>query len=331
MDIRSLLIGMLTLCALVPAGARADDYTDLVKMVTQGPPESHPVRQMIAGVEGRTPQGHRKHKVGTRLGLIASTMTEGATLDAVATGMVVAGALSSTARRPQGMLKKGIRPNYARTFNATTLSTAAFVRPVPGRVTSSFGYRPAFGRNHSGIDLHLRTGDTVRAAMSGVVDKVSFEAGGYGNYVVITHPDGIETRYAHLLRSLVTPGEYVAAGEAIALGGNTGNSTGPHLHFETRMMGAAVNPATLFDYVTTAPEMQRYSERSVQQQQQAEFRTGFRAARVSLSGHSTYVVTAGDTPASVAARAGLSLRRLCSLNMLSPSDPLEPGRMLRLR
>lgn len=329
MNIRPLLTVILTLCALVPAGARADDYTDLVRLVTQGPPESHPVRQMIAGVEGRSSAGHRKHKVGTRLGLIASTMTEGAALDAIATGMVVSSALSSTARRSQAMLKKGARPNYARTFNATTLSTAAFVRPVPGRVTSSFGYRAAFGRNHSGIDLHLRTGDTVRAAMSGVVDKVSFEAGGYGNYVVLSHPDGIETRYAHLLRSLVTPGEYVAAGEAIALGGNTGNSTGPHLHFETRMMGAAVNPATLFDYVTTAPEMQRYSERSVQQQ--AEFRTGFRAARASLSGHSTYVVTAGDTPASVAARAGLSIRRLCSLNMLSPSDPLEPGRMLRLR
>ena len=106
-----------------------------------------------------------------------------------------------------------------------------FYRPVPGIITSRFGWRPQFQRIHHGIDLRLQTGDTVRAAVSGTVKHISYDPDGYGHYVVMTHPDGMETVYGHLLHALVAQGQFVSAGQPVALGGNTGNSTGPHLHF----------------------------------------------------------------------------------------------------
>ena len=88
----------------------------------------------------------------------------------------------------------------------------------------------------------MAVGDTVRAALGGTVDRVDYQPGGYGHYVTISHDGGLETRYAHLSRPLVVPGQYVMAGEPVALSGNSGNSTGPHLHFETRRMGIPFNP-----------------------------------------------------------------------------------------
>lgn len=123
-----------------------------------------------------------------------------------------------------------------------------FYRPVMGRITSTYGYRMEFGRLHKGVDLSLNVGDTVRAAIPGVVAKVGYDAGGYGNYVVMVHNNGLETRYAHLSGALAVPGRKYDAGEAIALGGNTGNSTGPHLHFEVRYRGTAVDPMSVFDF-----------------------------------------------------------------------------------
>lgn len=121
-----------------------------------------------------------------------------------------------------------------------------FCMPVEGVITSKFGYRPVFKRVHSGIDIALETGDTVRAALPGIVSRVGFQTGGYGIFVIIAHSGGLETRYAHLECSLVVPGKPVKAGEGIALGGSTGNSTGPHLHFETRYTGSPVDPTVVF-------------------------------------------------------------------------------------
>lgn len=127
---------------------------------------------------------------------------------------------------------------------------ADFYRPVWGRVTSGYGFRPSFGRLHKGIDLALNVGDTVRAALPGVVGKVSYDPGGYGHYVVVVHNNGMETRYAHLLAPLSTLGQTVMAGQPLGLGGNSGNSTGPHLHFEVRYRGTALDPASLFNFTT---------------------------------------------------------------------------------
>lgn len=136
-----------------------------------------------------------------------------------------------------------------------------FIRPVRGIVTSGYGFRPKFGRMHKGIDLAVNMGDTVRAALPGVVAKVAYDAGGYGHYVVLVHNNGMETRYAHLQAPVVIPGETLKAGEPLGLGGNSGNSTGPHLHFEVRYRGTALDPASLFTFQNFIPNTNRRVEK----------------------------------------------------------------------
>lgn len=134
------------------------------------------------------------------------------------------------------------------------LDVSSYVSPLENiRVTSNFGFRRRFGRMHKGIDLGLHVGDTVRAAFDGKVRLCRFQRGGYGYYVVIRHDNGMETVYGHLSKFIVKPDQRVRAGDPIALGGNTGLSTGPHLHFETRFMGIAINPATIFDMEAKMP------------------------------------------------------------------------------
>lgn len=128
------------------------------------------------------------------------------------------------------------------------IDVSEYVAPIDGIVTSNYGYRARFRRQHKGIDLALQVGDTVRAAFSGKVRLTRYERAGYGHYVVVRHENGLETVYGHLSRTLVKPNQYVKAGEPIALGGNTGRSTGPHLHFETRYMGIAINPSEIIDF-----------------------------------------------------------------------------------
>lgn len=129
-----------------------------------------------------------------------------------------------------------------------TIDVSNYVMPVMGPVTSNYGYRPKFGRMHKGIDLKLNANDTVVAAFDGKVRVVNYEAKGYGNYVIIRHPNGLETVYGHLNKHLVKENETIKAGQPIGLGGSTGRSTGPHLHFETRFMGYPINPAAIFDF-----------------------------------------------------------------------------------
>ncbi len=134
------------------------------------------------------------------------------------------------------------------------LNVADFVAPLKNcNVSSPYGWRARFGRMHRGVDLTLKVGDTVSSAFDGVVRLVKYEARGYGNYVVIRHNNGMETVYGHLSRTLVKPNQRVKAGQTIALGGNTGRSTGPHLHFETRYMGLAINPEAIIDFQHKVP------------------------------------------------------------------------------
>lgn len=114
-----------------------------------------------------------------------------------------------------------------------------FCMPTTSRIiTSNFGRR--WGRMHKGLDVKVYIGDTIRAAFDGKVRIVRYEAGGYGNYVVIRHHNGLETIYGHMSKHLVAEDETVRAGDPIGLGGNTGRSTGSHLHFETRLCGVAL-------------------------------------------------------------------------------------------
>lgn len=133
------------------------------------------------------------------------------------------------------------------------------VRPVDTlRFTSNFGIRsdPFTGgaRMHAGVDIPGPVGTPVYATADGVVDRAE-RAGGYGNLLELDHGKGIQTRYGHLSRILVAPGTHVTRGQLVALMGSTGRSTGPHLHYEVRMDGHAVNPApflTTGDYLLAA-------------------------------------------------------------------------------
>lgn len=218
-----------------------------------------------------------------------------------------------------GSIYKGPMPEY---------NPSDFYRPVWGRITSNFGYRPSFGRMHKGVDIALNTGDTVRAALPGIVMRVSYDPGGYGNFVVLTHSNGVETRYAHLQEAIAFPGQRVEAGQPIALGGNTGNSTGPHLHFEVRHMGTPVDPLATFDFSGRSVGI---ASRADSGQGSRRMATGLNGAKTSLKSKTTYVVRDGDTVKKVASRAGISVFRLCQLNFITEDTPLQPGRMLKLR
>jgi murein DD-endopeptidase MepM/ murein hydrolase activator NlpD len=117
--------------------------------------------------------------------------------------------------------------------------TGEWVRPAIGPLSSPFGMR--WGRLHAGIDFAARPGSIIRAASSGTVVLASWY-GGYGNAVDIDHGNGLSTRYGHASEVLVSTGEYVTVGQPIALVGSTGDSTGPHLHFEVRQNGTPVDP-----------------------------------------------------------------------------------------
>lgn len=128
-----------------------------------------------------------------------------------------------------------------------------FREPITGHLTSGYGYRPQRGSYHQGIDISANRGDSVRSALPGVVTKIGFERKGYGHYVVVSHSGDIETIYAHLSQPVASPGQKVNAGDIIGLAGSTGNSTGTHLHFETRFRGLPVNPFSWFDLRNIKP------------------------------------------------------------------------------
>ena len=131
------------------------------------------------------------------------------------------------------------------TFPAAT-GSGALTLPVAGPVTSPFGARtsPTTGAQefHEGIDIGAAQGTPIRAAASGTVTFAG-QMSGYGNVVIVQHTAGLQTRYAHQSAMSVTAGQTVAAGEVIGAVGATGEATGPHLHFEVRLNGVAVDPA----------------------------------------------------------------------------------------
>lgn len=336
MNLRRLISPAILLMAFLNVKqASADDFTDLVAAITKGPSRGSEISEMVEAVTGKrkpSSKASRRRKVSVNMSVLTETMTDHNSYNGILDAMTVETALS-TVSGTSGRSSEYGRKNSSIIFPVQNYSYATpgdyrpeFVRPVSGRVTSSFGYRPSFGRMHKGVDLRLNVGDTVRAAMSGSVVHVGYDAGGYGNYIVLRHSDGVETRYGHLQHSLVTEGMYVDSGYPIALGGNTGNSTGPHLHFETRVMGIAMDPMMMFNM--SAPVTYRQAVYSSNRFSNSQNENSFRNKGQEIK--TTYVVKVGDTLKSIAAKTGISIGRICRLNSLSTTDVPEPGRMLRL-
>lgn len=147
--------------------------------------------------------------------------------------------LMETSRRIEQMLRNSRRPS------GPAGSTGALMWPINGPITSEFGWRthPIYGtaRYHSGLDIGADEGDPVAAADGGIVIHAGW-LGGYGYAVIIQHSDSISTLYGHNSQLLVSEGQQVRKGEIIALAGSTGDSTGPHVHFEVRENGTPVSP-----------------------------------------------------------------------------------------
>lgn len=236
-----------------------------------------------------------------------------------------------------------------------------FHMPTTSRVlTSNFGAR--WGRQHKGLDIKVYIGDTIRAAFSGKVRIVRYEGKGYGKYVVIRHYNGLETIYGHMSKQLVTEDQEVRAGDPIGLGGNTGRSTGSHLHFETRLCGIALNPALMFDfknqdvvndyYVFRKSTYNRESAEATRlrgvggvavngdldipmaRQTYASASTSTQSARTkstNIKTHSTrfHKVSKGETLSSIAKKRGMTVSAICKLNHIKASTKIRPGQILR--
>jgi murein DD-endopeptidase MepM/ murein hydrolase activator NlpD len=206
--------------------------------------------------------------------------------------------------------------------DSVRIDCSRFFVPVRGAVTSVFG--PRRYRFHYGIDLRLKVGDSVRCAFSGKVRIIDYEGRGYGNYIVIRHDNGLETVYAHLSAVLVALNQNIKAGELIAFGGNTGHSTGPHLHFETRYLGNAINPAHIIDFNTGLVHSKTYlltKKSSFYYQHEVKL----------LTSAKYYTVRKGDTMKKVAARNGMSIKTLAKLNHIKAKAKLKKGQHLRIR
>ena len=203
-----------------------------------------------------------------------------------------------------------------------------FSMPTTSRkVTSGFGYRPRFRRMHKGIDVKVQTGDTIYAAFDGKVRIVRYERRGYGKYIVLRHENGLETIYAHLSKYLCDVNEDVKAGQPIGLGGNTGRSFGSHLHFETRVMGEAINPAFLFDFANQDVTGDTYMFRK--QKADTYFTGPGTKNSVASAGKRYYKVRKGDSLSRISSRTGTSVAQLCKINRITKKTTLRPGQLLR--
>ena len=225
-----------------------------------------------------------------------------------------------------------------------------FTMPTTSRViTSNFGSR--WGRQHKGLDIKVYIGDTIRAAFSGKVRIVRYEAGGYGKYIVIRHNNGLETIYGHLSKQLVEENQEVRSGEVIGLGGNTGRSTGSHLHFETRLCGVALNPALMFDFraqdvtgdyyafnketydneSTNATRLRGKQDSSTYASSDSsdDYATNKRTTSGLTDQISYHKVKKGETLDRIAKKRGVTVEKICKLNHITKTMRLRPGQILR--
>ena len=222
-----------------------------------------------------------------------------------------------------------------------------FHMPTDNRVvTSNFGSR--WGRQHKGLDIKVYIGDTIRAAFSGKIRIVKYEPKGYGKYVVIRHHNGLETIYGHMSKQLVVENQEVKAGEPIGLGGNTGRSTGSHLHFETRLCGVALNPALMFDFRNQDVvgdfynfNRKHYAAESAQatrlrgaggsvttSDDDLDLAVSSTPARATSSVH-FHKVKKGDTLQAIARKCHTTVDKLCKLNHIGKNIRLRPGQILK--
>lgn len=224
-------------------------------------------------------------------------------------------------------------------------SVSTFVCPYQRAVYSKFGYRK--GRQHQGVDLPLPTGTPVKAAFDGRV-RASTYTSGYGNLVIIRHENGLETFYGHLSKREVEVGDWVSAGQVIGLGGSTGRSTGPHLHFETRWRGFAFDPQWIIDFEnaklranvfvlrrTYLDPRSQYVQQDIEEEEEI-YKTDeeieaeekrIAAERAAMKWHT---VKNGDTVSAIARKYGVSMNKIKELNPGINLNKIRIGQKIRV-
>ena len=201
-----------------------------------------------------------------------------------------------------------------------------------------FGVRR--GRRHQGVDIPLKVGEPVYATFTGKV-RMSKYMGAFGNLVVIRHDNGIETFYAHLSKRNVEAGDWVNAGDVIGLGGSTGRSTGPHLHFETRYNGFAFDPQWLIDFekgilrhrlfVLKKKYFNIYSNYEQDFEDEIKNAEDDKKEDAEREAMRWYTIKSGDTLGRIAINHGTTVSELCRLNGISRTTTLKIGRKIRVR
>jgi murein DD-endopeptidase MepM/ murein hydrolase activator NlpD len=195
-------------------------------------------------------------------------------------------------------------------------SLGSYYHPRKDRINSPYGWRE--GKMHRGMDIDLEKGDQVVAAFDGMV-RIAQRHNAFGNVVIIRHYNGLETVYGHLSKLKVKPGQHVLSGQMIGLGGSTGRSTGPHLHFEVRFKGQSLNPSNFIDFKeckiacdTLVIKKSKY---------------GIVAYPSNAKLHS---VVKGDSWFEIAKQYGLSVKQLLALNGSEKKYYLRIGQKIRI-
>jgi len=190
-----------------------------------------------------------------------------------------------------------------------------FCMPVPNEhLIRGFMY------THKGLDLRLKSGDTVRAAFNGVVRYARYNRGGFGNLVILRHYNGLETYYAHLSKIKVETNQIVRSGDLIGLGGSTGRSRGPHLHFEIRYRDVPIDPRRVIDLDSCM-----LISNALPVRKEVFYPSDWDSTAV------YHKIRSGDTLGHLSVKYHTSVKEICAMNKIRSNTILRIGRVLRVR
>ena len=208
-----------------------------------------------------------------------------------------------------------IQPDSIRdTVVMLTSGDRIFTLPVYGKLFRGFTY------SHKGLDIKLNKGDTIRAAFDGVVRYAKYNRGGFGNLVILRHYNGLETYYGHLSKINVRVNEVVKSGDHIALGGSTGRSRGPHLHFEVRYKDIPLDPLRMVDY-----DNKKLISNTFPITKRVFYPNDYVANALVVK------IKNGDTIGKLARKYHTSVKEICAMNKIKPTSTLRVGRSIRVR
>jgi LysM repeat protein len=195
-----------------------------------------------------------------------------------------------------------------------TTATRGFTLPYYGKLFRGFTY------SHKGLDIKLNKGDSIKSAFDGVVRYAKYNRGGFGNLIIVRHYNGLETYYGHLSKIKVKVNQVVKSGDVIALGGSTGRSRGPHLHFEVRYKDIPLDPLRMIDY-----DNQRLMSNSFPVTKMVFYPNDHVANAVVVK------IKSGDTIGRLSKRYGTSIKEICAMNKIKTTTKLRVGRTIRVR